>query len=122
MKHIPEDTLTDLETALQAERAALEEELATFGKRVDTDGDADWDASSGSEGEESAPEDAADNIEELVTNVPLIHELEKRHTDIKAAMQHLKDGSYGLCEACGDEIALERLEANPAARTCITHA
>ena len=119
MQHIPEETLVDLETALQAERAALEEELATFGKRIDS-GD-DWEGSSQSEGEEAAPEDVADNIEELVTNVPLIHDLEKRHNDIKAAMLKFREGTYGLCETCKDEIPLERLEANPAARTCIAH-
>lgn len=122
MNHIPEDTMADLETALRAERAALEEELATYGKHLDSEGDDDWEGSSESEGQEAAPEDAADNIEELVTNVPLVAELESRHKDIVDAMKKLRDGSYGTCEECGDEIDVERLEANPAARTCILHA
>lgn len=122
MQHIPEDTLADLETALRAERAALEEELATFGKHVDGEGDDEWEGSSESEGEEAAPEDAADNIEELVTNVPLVAELESRRKDIVDAMKKFKDGTYGTCEECGDDIDVERLEANPAARTCILHA
>jgi RNA polymerase-binding transcription factor DksA len=122
MNHIPEDTLVDLETALRAERAALEEELATYGKHVDSEGEEDWEASSGSEGEEAAPEDVADNIEELVTNVPLVSELESRRKDIVDAMKRLAAGTYGTCEECGDEIDVARLEANPAARTCILHA
>lgn len=119
MKYIPEDTLEDLQTALKAERAALEEELNSFGKKV---GEDDWDGSSESEGEEAAPEDAADNIEELATNVSLVADLEKRHSDIKAAMDRMRDGTYGLCAECGEEIGLERLEANPAASTCLAHA
>jgi RNA polymerase-binding transcription factor DksA len=119
MKHIPEDRLEDLQTALKAERAALEEELSTFGKKV---GEDDWDASSESEGEEAAPEDAADNIEELATNAALVSDLEKRHKEIKNAMSRLGDGTYGLCDVCGEEIDLDRLDANPAASTCIAHA
>ncbi|WP_433030613.1 TraR/DksA C4-type zinc finger protein [Actinomycetospora sp. CA-053990] len=29
-------------------------------------------------------------------------------------------GTYGVCERCGRPIAPERLEARPAARTCVT--
>lgn len=119
MNHIPEDMLADLQTALQAERAALEEELGTYGKDV---GDDEWEGSSESEGEEADPEDAADNIEQLATNVPLVADLERRHKDIVLAMKKLREGTYGTCEECGEEIDVDRLEANPAARTCFTHA
>ncbi len=119
MQHIPEEMLADLETALQAELAALEEELADHGKEVG--GDGEWMGSSESEGEEADSVDAADNIETLATNVPLVGDLKKRHKDLKAALRRMKDGIYGTCEECGDEISLERLEANPAAATCIRH-
>src|SRR5689334_14898592 len=39
------------------------------------------------------------------------------HAD--AALQRLDDGSYGVCERCGAPIGEDRLEARPAARTCI---
>ncbi|MEY4747304.1 MAG: hypothetical protein RLZZ416_353, partial [Candidatus Parcubacteria bacterium] len=68
------------------------------------------------------PIDAADNIEELSVNVPLVAELEQRHKQIESALGRLDDGTYGLCEKCGDAIPFDRLEANPAARTCIAHA
>ncbi|GAB2675622.1 TraR/DksA C4-type zinc finger protein [Saccharopolyspora gloriosae] len=32
----------------------------------------------------------------------------------------VREGSYGRCEGCGDDIAPARLEALPAASTCIT--
>ena len=116
---IPEETFEDLQTALQAERAALDEELAERGKARET---GEWDATSESEGEEPDPSDAASNIEELVTNVPLVKELEVRYKDVKAALKKMKDGTYGICEECEEEIELDRLEANPAARTCLAHA
>jgi DnaK suppressor protein len=31
----------------------------------------------------------------------------------------LENGTYGICEACEQPIAPERLEANPAARFCL---
>ena len=119
MQHIPEETLSDLETALMAEGAALEEELAEMGKAT---GGGEWSASSESEGEEADSADVADNIETLVTNVPLVADLKTRFKDVKDAVKKMKSGTYGLCEICGDEINLDRLEANAAARTCIAHA
>jgi DnaK suppressor protein len=35
------------------------------------------------------------------------------------ALDRLHHGSYGTCERCGEPIAIERLEAQPAALTCI---
>jgi DnaK suppressor protein len=38
---------------------------------------------------------------------------------IDAALQKIKDGEYGLCEGCGEEIGIQRLEARPVAELCI---
>ena len=38
---------------------------------------------------------------------------------IKQALKDLEDGSYGICQRCGEDIALKRLKANPVARQCI---
>ncbi|MDM8083411.1 TraR/DksA C4-type zinc finger protein [Cellulomonas cellasea] len=40
-------------------------------------------------------------------------------TEIDAALRRLESGDYGRCEACGEPISPGRLEARPAARTCI---
>ena len=40
--------------------------------------------------------------------------------EIDAALARLRDGSYGVCERCGEEISSVRLEARPHARTCAT--
>ncbi len=119
MKHLTEDKLEELRGALGAERDAVEEELATYG-RVQEDGG--WRGSAVGEGPEADPTDAADNMEELVVNVPLVEELEKRHRDIADALEKMEEGTYGICEVGEEEIPFDRLEANPAARTCIKHA
>ena len=118
MKHLSEDELNDLRANLEAERDALEEELAEHGKSVA----GNWQGTSTSDGVEPDPNDAADNIEELATNVPLVGELEKRHKDIDKALTKMDKGTYGLCDVCKAEIPMDRLEANPAATTCVAHA
>jgi RNA polymerase-binding transcription factor len=39
--------------------------------------------------------------------------------EIDAALERIKDGSYGTCERCGKEITLRRLRAVPWARFCL---
>ena len=117
MDPLSEEQIEVLRGALEAEKDSLEEEMAEHGKVVG----GNWQGSSESEGEEADPTDAADNIEELVTNVPLVEELEKRYREIMEALGRMKKGLYGKCEVCGEEIPFDRLEANPAARTCVNH-
>jgi DnaK suppressor protein len=38
---------------------------------------------------------------------------------IEAAIQRIEDGSYGLCETCGEQIPKTRLDAIPYAALCI---
>ncbi|PZN29360.1 MAG: conjugal transfer protein TraR [Proteobacteria bacterium] len=38
---------------------------------------------------------------------------------IDGALRRIAEGTYGLCEMCGGEIAPERLEAEPTATRCI---
>ena len=38
---------------------------------------------------------------------------------IQAALQRIDDGSYGICEDCGEEIGVPRLKARPVTKLCI---
>lgn len=40
--------------------------------------------------------------------------------DLQAALAKVGLGTYGVCEACGRPMALERLEAIPQARLCVS--
>jgi DnaK suppressor protein len=44
----------------------------------------------------------------------------EQYKDIADAFRNLQSGTYGLCEECGQEIDIKRLEVNPLARYCIT--
>lgn len=120
-KKLTQDELDSLREALEAERDRLEEELSGHGRVLNDAGD--WEgASIGFDGEEADPNDAADQVEELVTNVPLVAELEERHTDVVEALEKMDEGVYGICEVSSEPIPLERLKANPAARTLVEYA
>jgi DnaK suppressor protein len=49
----------------------------------------------------------------------LVRRLEDHLAEIVAAEGRLADGGYGRCARCGGDIPQERLEARPAARTCV---
>lgn len=65
--------------------------------------------------------EAADKIEEYEENVGIDKALRARWRDIKDALDKLDKGTYGTCEVSGEQIEEDRLEANPAARTCKAH-
>ncbi len=39
---------------------------------------------------------------------------------IEEALEDIENGEYGICRQCGEDIALNRMKANPTARHCIT--
>jgi DnaK suppressor protein len=38
---------------------------------------------------------------------------------IEEALERIEDGTYGVCEECGEPIAVERLKARPVTTLCI---
>lgn len=49
----------------------------------------------------------------------LLENIEAELDDIEHALGRLDDGTYGTCEACGQAISDDRLEAVPGARFCL---
>jgi DnaK suppressor protein len=103
-------------TKLEAEKKLIEGELADLG-RVDAKGD--WEATPETQTAPEADEnDLADRTEDYGERTATIAALEPRLKDINDALAKIEDGTYGVCEVCGKPIEEDRLEANPAARTC----
>ena len=44
------------------------------------------------------------------------HKLIKK---IKKALERIENGTFGICESCGEEIGIERLKARPVTSQCI---
>jgi RNA polymerase-binding protein DksA len=62
---------------------------------------------------------AADACEQTVT-LALLEREEETLREIGAALARINAGTFGECEECGQRIAMERLEALPYARHCIS--
>jgi len=62
------------------------------------------------------------SVADLLSDINLItiNHLVKETRVIDAAMQRIKNGSYGVCINCQKSIAFNRLKAEPAASRCIT--
>lgn len=43
-----------------------------------------------------------------------------RNLRIMAALHRIKEGEFGYCQDCGDEIAKARLDLDPTTPTCLT--
>jgi DnaK suppressor protein len=70
----------------------------------------------------NAPSHLADRSNqeaESVVNIGLAENEAALRLEIDEAIARLDDGTYGVCEECGGEIAPERLEALPYSRLCI---
>ena len=52
----------------------------------------------------------------------LAAQLRDQLDDVEHALSRLDDGTYGVCEVCGEPIGDARLEVMPATRFCIQHA
>ncbi|MET9312533.1 TraR/DksA C4-type zinc finger protein [Kribbella sp. NPDC003505] len=50
----------------------------------------------------------------------LAQQVQEQLAEIEAAFDRLSAGTYGICQRCAQPIAPARLQARPAARTCIT--
>lgn len=113
--------LKKIEKELKEKKILLEKELEKFAtKNGNLKGD--WDTKFPNFDRETtsqALEEAADEVEEYVTNLPIEHSLEIRLRDIDLALQKIKKGKYGKCEKCSKPIPKERLKAFPEARFCL---
>lgn len=65
--------------------------------------------------------EVADEIEEFGNNTAIANDLEIRLKEVRLALSKIENGGYGICEISNAEIEEDRLDANPAARTCKAH-
>lgn len=105
---------------LESELAEVTTELKSVG-HINPSNPADWEANAPKDTEDDADENlTADNIEAYESNSAILKQLEIRFNELKAALARIAKGTYGICEKCGKPIEDKRLEANPAATTCMS--
>jgi DnaK suppressor protein len=61
------------------------------------------------------------SVDELLKHVDarIIGNRSEEIDDIDSALNKLEEGTYGVCEECGEDIPSKRLEAVPAALYCV---
>jgi len=102
------------------ERDTLLGELRDMGKLNSETGE--WEATP-EETDHPEPDqnDAADRFEDFESKSSMIRSLEPRLQNILKALKDINKESFGRCVVCKKNIEMDRLEANPAARTCKKH-
>ena len=110
--------MTDHKTKLIEEQKTLTAELGSLGKK-DIAG---WEATAEKAEENQADSnESASRFEDFEEKSALMVPLEARLTEVNEALARLEAGTYGNCAVCNNPIEEQRLGANPAARTCMTH-
>jgi len=105
----------DARDRLEDERRRTAERLARL--RRDHDGFVEASRNSNAD-DEHDPEGATIAFERSQVET-LARQLEQHLADLDAAAARIADGTYGVCRRCGAEIPEARLEARPAALTCV---
>lgn len=63
--------------------------------------------------------DAAAITSERTEVLGLVETLKIQLDDVDAAVEKLEAGTYGICESCGEEIGVARMEGRPTSRYCV---
>jgi RNA polymerase-binding transcription factor DksA len=106
---------------LEAEKAHLEAELSNVARR-NPENPSEWIPMPNERDSSQADENiVADSIEEFEENTAIANSLDSRLKDVRSGLDKIKHGVFGICQICKKEIEEDRLEANPAARTCKEH-
>lgn len=106
---------------LKKEKALLVEELRRISQKSKEDPGGWTPKASELDIDRANDDEVADVFEDIGERMALETELEGRLIEVEAALNDIGNETYGVCETCGGAIEPKRLEANPAARTCVAH-
>ncbi|MDR9485580.1 MULTISPECIES: TraR/DksA family transcriptional regulator [Sediminimonas] len=98
-------TLDERRATLMGRLSELDSRLHRIEDELDTPHTKDWD--------DAATEQEGDEVLEHLGQAGQ-DEIRK----IRAALQRIRDGEYGICTQCGEEISQERLDLLPATPFC----
>lgn len=101
-----------IRTELEKERSSIEHQLAEHGAVAEGD-DVSMSMNEGFA-------DSAQATAERSQMISMIDGLRGQLAEVGAALRRIDEGTYGKCESCGQDIPIERLEAIPTARLCVT--
>lgn len=110
VKGLPKRKLAVLRKLLESERVTLEAQIT----QLDADFlDESWKARSDDDAESGSATFERERMMSLAQNARALL------SGIDRALARMDEGTYGLCESCGEPIDINRLEALPAAVDCL---
>ncbi len=86
----------------------LDEQVKRFGETLES-----------AEGADNHPGDDSDRLAEQERLLTIRSQLAERKAEMEHALSKVDDGTFGVCERCGQLIPSGRLEAIPFARYCV---
>jgi DnaK suppressor protein len=105
----------DPRAVLAAERVSIEAQIAALTRTFD-----DVVASIEDVGNDDEHDpDGATIAFERAQVIALLRQARANLVELDAAAERLASGTYGVCEACGRDIPVERLEAMPTTQRCV---
>jgi DnaK suppressor protein len=108
-------------TKLEEERKTLINELQSVAVHTESKDKDDWEATPMTEVDSADSNNVADRISSYENNDAIVRDLENRLREVDHALLKIENNTYGICEIDNEPIEEDRLEANPAARTCKKH-
>jgi RNA polymerase-binding transcription factor DksA len=63
--------------------------------------------------------DLAQALSDRQTTDILVHLLDENREQVERALERMREGAYGICEACGHRIPSARLKYQPSATRCV---
>ena len=96
----------EIATELRSRLAALQQRMV----RIKSDASREYPSDSAEQAQERENDEVVDAIGQ---------ETALAIREVTAALERIEDGSYGICECCGNEIAVGRLQVLPEATRCV---
>jgi DnaK suppressor protein len=104
--------LDRFQASLYSLRQDLRDQLTELGASPDEDSlEADFDFGFA---------DSAQSTAERGKVLALVDRLRDQLRDVERALKKIDQGTYGICDRCGQPISTERLEALPYSTLCVT--
>lgn len=113
--------MTDHKHKLEEEKKTLTGQLSALGTH-DPKSDT-WEATTAAPdaAEVADANTSGDRFESFEEDSALMVPLKARLAEIDGALGRIAHGGYGVCRVCSNPIEEARLDANPAADTCMKH-
>ncbi len=113
--------MTDHKHKLEEEKKALMAQLSAIGTHDPETNTWETTVPEAQASEIADANTAGDRFENFEEDSAVMTTLKARLAEIEAALGRIAHGGYGVCRVCSNPIEEARLDANPAAETCMKH-